>query len=147
MGSWDELDARYEPDGLTPALAFVVAMTHMAGADDVYLREEEGSLGAFLPRNGLGTMTYNELFERALAYLNRTTIDQFLAEAPPLLNQEQKLCILINMLDAALADGDYAPQEKDIFVRTREAFAIAPDVLQPYIDCIHLKHNLGLFQQ
>jgi uncharacterized tellurite resistance protein B-like protein len=145
MGSWDELDARGQPSDLTPAIAFIVSMTHIAGADHVYLEEEEGSLAAFLPRHGLADMDYEQLIDRADVYLKNASLGQFLNEAPLILNEEQRLCILINMFDAALADGHFAPQEEALFNQFRQAFRISGDHIAPYLEAIRIKHNLSVF--
>jgi uncharacterized tellurite resistance protein B-like protein len=145
MGSWAELDANY--GRLTPAIAFMVSLTHMAGADGVYLEEEEGSLAAFLPRHGLGAMSYDELLDRTEDYLQTTSFAEFLAEAPPILNQEQKLCILLNMLDSSLADGVEAPEETDVFCQFLQAFQISQEQIAPLIQAIRIKHNLSVFTQ
>lgn len=147
MGAWAELDAIYPPGKLTPATAFIVALTYMVGADDVYLEEEEGSLAAFLPKHGLGDVRYDDLLDRAEAYLQAASLDQFLAEAPLVLNKQQKVCILLNMFDSALADGMVAPEETDVFKQFLKAFDISLSQIQPYIEGLMMKHNLKVFTQ
>lgn len=147
MGAWPELDAIYPPGKLTPATAFVVALTYMVGADDIYLEEEEGSLAAFLPKHGLGDVRYDDLLDRADAYLQAASLEQFLAEAPHMLNKQQKMCILLNMFDSALADGMVAPEETDVFQQFLAAFDISMDQIRPYIEGLVIKHNLKVFTQ
>ncbi len=147
MGAWPELDAIYPPGKLTPAIAFIVALTYMVGADGVYLEEEEGSLAAFLPKHGLGDVRYDDLLDRADAYLQEASFDQFLAEVPPVLNKPQKLCILLNMIDSALADGIVAPEETATFKQFLTAFDISMDQIRPYIEGLIIKHNLKVFTQ
>lgn len=147
MGSWGELDARYEPGKLTPAVAFIVAMTHIAGADGIYLEEEEGSLPAFLSKHGLGALSYDALLDQAEAYLEGASLEQFLEEASTILNHDQKLCILLNMINAALADGMLAPEEHDLFKRFLQAFNIAEDEIKSYLKSLYIKNNLTLFPQ
>lgn len=145
MGGWPELDARYDQGTLTPAMAFVVSLTYMAGADGVYLAEEEGSLAAFLPKNGLGGIRYDDLLMCADEYLKTASLEQFLTEASAVLTDEQKLCILVNMIDSALADGVAAPEEQALFKQFLQAFGIADEYVRPYLRGIFVKHNLAIF--
>jgi uncharacterized tellurite resistance protein B-like protein len=145
MGSWEELDARQAPTNLTPPVAFVVAMTHMAGADNVYKQEEEGSLAALLPQTGLGGMSYEMLAREVEFYLSQASLGQFLNEAPLILNEDQKLCILLNMLDSALADGDFPPEEEALFNQFLQAFHISKEQIKPYLQSIAIKNRLSVF--
>jgi uncharacterized tellurite resistance protein B-like protein len=145
MGSWEELDARQAPTNLTPAVALVVALTHMAGADNVYLEEEEGSIAAYIRSNGLGGMSYDDLVAETETYLANASLGQFLNEAPLILNTEQRMCIVLNMLDTALADGVSAPEEKALFNQVLQAFGLSKEQIKPYLQAIMLKNSLSLF--
>lgn len=145
MGGWPELDARYDPGTLTPAMAFVVSLAYMAGADGRYLHEEEGSLAPFLQKHGLGGIRYEDLIMCAKEYLKDASLDRFLSEAPPILTNEQKLCILLNIFDASLADGTSAPEEQLLFRRFLEAFGVTLDQIRPYLEGLTIKNKLAVF--
>lgn len=145
MGGWPELDARYDAGTLTPPMAFVVSLTYMAGADGQYFHEEEGSLAPFLQKHGLGGVRYDDLMMCAEEYLKNATLDQFLMEAKQVLTLQQKICILLNMADAALADGVSAPEEQTLFKQFLAAFGIAPEQIKPFLQGIILKNNLQVF--
>jgi uncharacterized tellurite resistance protein B-like protein len=117
----------------------------MAGADNVYKQEEEGSLAALLPRTGLGGMSYDMLAREVEFYLSQASLGQFLNEAPLILNEDQKLCILLNMLDSALADGDFPPEEEALFNQFLQAFHISKEQIKPYLQGIAIKNRLSVF--
>lgn len=147
MGSWAELDARYEPGKLTPATAFIVALGHAVGATSVYADRERCTPAAFLPPQGLGQVLYAGLLERAEPYLQDVPLDQFLTEAQLLLTNRQKLCILLHMLDIGFASGAEAPEGLPLFQQFCTAFAVDAAQIEPYVQGLRIKHNLNIFLQ
>jgi uncharacterized tellurite resistance protein B-like protein len=148
MGSWPEMDAREERPTLTPALALLVAMAYMADVDGQVTAEEESGLTAMLERRGgLGGLDYETLIKQGGAYLRMTNIDRFLAEAPGILTDDQKLSILINLVDISSADEVIETGEDTLFDRFLLAFGVSEDTIQPYVKAIMLKNNLRLFDE
>lgn len=130
---------------LTPALAFAVALTHMAAADGTFQPEEDSKLTALFLHRNIGGMSYEELMHHAIVYYQNISLDDFLNEAAQLLTAGQKLCILINLVDTALADGAEADEEQALFQRFLQAFGIPEAEIAPYRRAIIVKNNLSLF--
>jgi hypothetical protein len=146
MGSWAELDARYEAGSLTPALVLLVALTHTAGSSSVY--SADGSRAPFLPATqSLGCVSYAQLLQRAEAYLQSHSVEQFLREAPPLLNHEQKICMLANMADIAQRRVAAPPEEQPFFRQALAAFAVDAERVNAYQQESTRTHNLEIFPQ
>ena len=145
MGSWTGLDANYPPGRLTPATAFVVALGHLAGARSVYADDAATRLAAFLPRHGLDYD--HDLLTRAERYLGQVPIEQFLEEAHRLLNPEQKLCLALNLLDAAQAQGVVRPGDHPRLMTILEGLGLTAERLQPYWQVLAIKNDLSLFPQ
>ncbi len=145
MGSWVGLDANYPPGTLTPATAFVVALGRLADARSVYADAATTRLAAFLPRHGLDYD--HDLLTRAERYLGQVPIEPFLEEARTLLNGEQKLCLALNLLDAALAQGILRPGDHPRFTQILEGLGLTAEQLQPYWQALNIKNDLGLFPQ
>jgi uncharacterized tellurite resistance protein B-like protein len=72
-------------------------------------------------------------------------LDQFLVDAPAMLNEAQKLCLLINVCDLLLADGRAEPSEQQLFHSMLNAFAVSQDSFKPYFDVILAKNNRSVF--
>ncbi len=148
MGSWPEMDAREERPTLTPALALLVAMAYMADVDGQVTAEEESGLTAMLERRGgLGGLDYETLIQKGGTYLRTTSIDRFLAEAPGILTEEQKLSILVNLVDISSADEVIEMGEDTLFERFVLAFGLSVEEIQPYVNAVLLKNNLKLFDE
>jgi uncharacterized protein YejL (UPF0352 family) len=81
------------------------------------------------------------LFDNAGRYAKSKDLDAFLAESAALLNADQKLCVLLNLLDSLLADGVAAPQEQALFGRFMAAYGVSEQSLEPYAMGISVKNN------
>lgn len=145
MGSWGELDARY--DKLTPALVLLLSVSYMAESDGILQDEEGSALLAVIKKRGLGLMRYEELLERGAQYYQQTSLDDFLKEAAPLLNTEQKLCVLTNIAETSLADGVVVNEENQTFAAFLRAFGLTLEQVQPYLKGVAVKNNLAVFNQ
>ena len=145
MGSWAGLDANYPPGTLTPATAFVVALGHLGDVTSVYADAAATHLAAFLPKHGLD---YDQdLLTRAERYLHEIPIELFLDEARTLLNREQKLCLALNLLDAALAQGLVRPADHPRLSQILEGLGVTAEQLRPYYQALATKNDLSLFPQ
>jgi hypothetical protein len=142
MGSWTELDARYPPGALTPATALIVALCRLAGAPSIY--GDDGRLADFLPARGL--FYDQDLLTRAEGYLQSTTLEQFVEQARALLNPEQKLCLLLNLLDLALGMGHRLHDDQTLLLMS-EGFGVTLEQLRSYLPTLAIKNDLSLFPQ
>jgi uncharacterized tellurite resistance protein B-like protein len=130
---------------LTPALAFAVALTHMAAADGTFQPEEDSKLTAIFLHRNIGGMSYEELMHHAVVYYQSTSLDDFLSEAAQLLTTSQQFCILLNLIDTAMADGAEADEEQALLQRFLQAFGISEAEMAPYRRAIIVKNNLSIF--
>jgi uncharacterized tellurite resistance protein B-like protein len=120
----------------------------MADVDGQVTAEEESGLTAMLERRGgLGGLDYETLIKQGGSYIRTTGIDRFLAEAPGMLTEEQKLSILVNLVDISSADEVIESGEDTLFDRFVQAFGVPEETIQPYIQAIMLKNNLRLFDE
>jgi hypothetical protein len=68
-----------------------------------------------------------------------------LQAAPVVLNESQRLCLLVNACDSLLADGVAAPQEQAMFGQLLGAMAVSEDQFRPYFQAIAIKNNRSVF--
>ncbi|HYD98070.1 MAG TPA: TerB family tellurite resistance protein [Alphaproteobacteria bacterium] len=135
---------------MTPHLAFAIALLYGMRSDGEMDPEEVGHLlsvlGGANEGGAIGVGANNRaLLDRAVQYVQRNSPDQFLAEATPLLSDGQKLCILANLLDSALADGQPEPEEQRLFEQMQRAFGIGDAQLQAIFQVISLKNDRTVF--
>lgn len=146
MGSWQELDARQMPWKLTPALALVASLDYMANADQEYTLEETNAvLTVAFRAEGLEGIDYEELVTQGTTYSKNTSLEDFLAEAEPILTEAQKLCILTNLADISFINEPIVVEERKVLTAFLQAFGISPDQARPYFHGIRVKNNLAAF--
>jgi len=124
------------PLELSPRRALAVSLVYVMAADGELAPEEAGHLISVLGRSA----TRDEL-ERCFRYARSTPPQQFVAEIAPKLNQQQKLCILLNMIDSAMADGVAEQAERDLIASFQQAFGFDDQTLEPYFRALVGKND------
>ncbi|HEC85660.1 MAG: TerB family tellurite resistance protein [Candidatus Parabeggiatoa sp. nov. 2] len=135
---------------VTPHFAFATSLIYMIGADGKVENEEVGQLLAVLggeeSGGAIGVGANNQqLLDRAFKYYQKNSVDTFLSEMTPLLTDAQKMCILTNIIDSSLSDGEAAPEEQELFAKFLQAFNIPEERFQPFFDVIALKNDRAVF--
>jgi uncharacterized tellurite resistance protein B-like protein len=148
MGLFDMFKGDNEE--MTPHFAFATSLIYMIGADGKVEHEEVGQLLSVLGgEENSGTIgvgaNNQKLLDRAFRYYQKNSIDTFLAEITPLLTDAQKMCVLTNMLDSSLSDGEAASEEQVLFNKFLQAFEISEERFKPFFDVIALKNDRAVF--
>jgi uncharacterized tellurite resistance protein B-like protein len=139
-----------DSETMTPHLAFAISLIYMMSADGVIENEEVGQLLSVLGGEesggviGVGAQN-RQLLDRAIKYTKNHSPDQFLTEAAPLLSDAQKMCILTNIIDSSLSDGQAASQEQQLFNKFLQAFGVSEDRFKPFFEVIVLKNDRTVF--
>ncbi len=148
MGLFDMFKGDNEE--MNPHFAFATSLIYMIGADGKVENEEVGQLLAVLGGEesggtiGVGANN-RQLLDRAFKYQQKNSVDKFLSEATPLLTDAQKMCILTNIIDSSLADGEAAPEEQALFSQFLQAFDISEERFKPFFEVIVLKNDRSVF--
>lgn len=138
-------------DKMTPHLAFATSLIYMMSADGEIDHEEIGHLLSVLggEEQGNGTVgvgAQNQaLLDNAVKYRRKNSIDTFLQEAAPLLSDAQKMCILVNLIDSSLVDGQPEPEEQALFGKFLQAFGVSEARFRPFFEVIVLKNDRSVF--
>jgi len=119
---------------LSPPLVLAAALMYMMASDGEIKDSESSQLQSVLGGN-------DELLACAASYVQSVPIDTFLLEAADSLSGLDKLCILTNVCDSFLADGQADEQELLLFSRICEAFGFDEAAFEPYLKTIQLKNN------
>ena len=67
------------------------------------------------------------------------------ADAAALLNESQKLCLLINMADSLLSDGRAEQSEQQAFGKALSQFGMTEDGFKHYFETLAIKNNRSVF--
>lgn len=149
MGLFDMFKGETGKD-MTPHFAFATSLLYMMGADGEMDQEEIGHLLAVIGGKSKNGTIYvggnnDDMFERAVKYSRKNSIDTFLAEAAPILTDAQKMCILVNLVDSSLSDGEAEREEQALFAKFLTAFQIEESRFQPFFEVIALKNDRSVF--
>lgn len=149
MGLFDMFKGDKTND-MTPHFAFATSLLYMMGSDGEMDQEEVGQLLSVIggsEKGGTITVGGNneDMFRRALKYVRNNSVDSFLAEAAPILTDAQKMCILVNLIDSSLADGEPEREEQELFAKFLKAFDISEDRFRPFFEVIVLKNDRSVF--
>ena len=139
-----------EPGGMTPWLAFAISLIYCVTVDrDVDAHEVGGLVSAFGGKVAPDLIevgaTNRDLFQRAVQYVRTHKSDAFLAETKDILTERQRMAILLNMVDSALADGQAEPAERKLLEKFQRAFGISDERFRPYFEVILLKNDRAVF--
>lgn len=123
---------------LTPRLCVVAAILYMMAVDTDISEYEASQLQAVVGTDA-------DTLKRAIAYSEKNSVEQFLNEAPALLDQRVRLCLLMNVCDSLMADGVMVAAEEQLFNRMLAAMGFAKASFQPYFDAITIKDKTSIF--
>ena len=135
---------------MTPHLAFATSLVYVMGADNEMDPEEIGHLLAVLGGSSqggsIGVGANNRaLLDQAMRIVRTKPVDQFLEEATPILTDAQRLCILANLVDSALADGQPEREEQELIGTFQRAFGISDERFRPFFEVIAFKNDRAVF--
>ncbi|MDF2717120.1 MAG: Tellurite resistance protein TerB [Paenibacillus sp.] len=150
MGLFDMFKGDKSTEGMTPHFAFATSLLYMMKSDGEMDHEEIGQLLAVLggeEQNGvIGVGANNrQLLDRAMKYIRNNPIEKFLKEAAPILTDAQKMCILVNLIDSSLADGQPEQEEQQLFAKFLSGFGISEERFTPFFEVIVLKNDRAVF--
>jgi uncharacterized tellurite resistance protein B-like protein len=136
MGLFDAF--KTEPPKLSPRMALTLGLLYMMASDGEIEAEEIGQLQSVVGRD-------QDLINSAVKYLRSVKYEQFLTEAAALLNESQKLCLLINMADSLLSDGRAEQSEQQAFGKALTQFGMTEDGFKHYFETLAIKNNRSVF--
>ncbi len=128
----------FDSPTLTPRLCVVAAILYMMAVDSDISEYESSQLQAVVGTDA-------DTLKRAVAYSEKNSVDQFLNEAPALLDQRLRLCLLTNVCDSLMADGVMVASEEQLFDRMLAAMGFTKVSFQPYFDTITIKDKTSIF--
>ena len=123
---------------LTPELALAAGMLYVVAADGHLTEAERNDLAKVIPND--------KLLDRGLDYCRRVPTTDFATACVALLDEDQRLCLMLNMVDAAMADGNIADEERELLANFQDAFGITADTLAPHLRTLACKNDRRRFR-
>jgi uncharacterized tellurite resistance protein B-like protein len=132
LGAWEGQTLPVQDVRLTPYLSVVTAILYMMAVDgeisDREVSQLQSVIGADAP-----------ILQRAVAYAQSHDVDTFLRNAAPILDEAARNCLLLNVADSLMADGELQMLELALFDRMLSAFGQKKQNFQPHFDAIAAK--------
>jgi uncharacterized tellurite resistance protein B-like protein len=122
---------------LTPYLALACALLYMVASDGELDAAESSHLQSVLGGDA-------EVLRYGVHYVQTLSFDGFLIDAPELLSSKDKWCILANVCDALLSDGQADSAELAQFSRLKQAFGVADKQFEPLFKILALKNDKSI---
>jgi len=123
---------------LSPPLVLTACLLYIMASDGKIQEQESSQLQQVIGGN-------DGLLAHALAYVKAFPVEKFLEDAPSVLSQQDKLCIMANVYDSMLADGTADKREHEIFNKFREAFDLKKSDVNLIVEVVTLKNNKAIF--
>ncbi|MCB4823148.1 tellurite resistance TerB family protein [Roseicella aerolata] len=127
---------------LTPRTCLAVSLIYCMGADGEMDEEEIGHLVSVLGRGAT-----RQQLEAALRYVRATPPAQFLADSAARLRPEQKLCILLNMIDSAMSDGEAEQGEQQLVMQFARSWGLSEPQLEPHFRSLVAKNDRSVLDR
>mgnify|MGYP000034041445 CR=1 FL=1 len=122
---------------LTPYLALACALLYMVASDGELGAAESSHLQSVLGGD-------EEVLRYGVHYVQTLSFDGFLIDAPEVLSMKDKWCILSNVCDALLSDGQADPAELAQFSRLKRAFGVQDKQFEPFFKILALKNDKSI---
>lgn len=119
---------------LSPPLVLAAALLYMMLSNGQVEKSEIDQLQSVIGKNA-------DLLRCAVDYVQSVPVEQFVANAPAALETADRLCVLTNMCDAMLSDGQADAVELDLLAQLTAAFGFTDEDFQPYYEAIALKND------
>lgn len=126
------------PPALTPRLCLAIGLLQIASADGEFQKEEDLFIATVFSGR-------EEVLNDAVRYVEVYGLQTFLHEANNILHYDQKLSLLINIIDLIYSDHQACEAEKEMFYKFMEAFGVDQATIDPHLKTIILK-NLTEFE-
>jgi uncharacterized tellurite resistance protein B-like protein len=126
-----------EPGELPPFVGFCAAMHALIQADGKADETEITLLDLIVDDT--------EMLAAGLEFWRRLGTERLIAEIANTFNPEQKLCLMINLLELAVSDGYLRSREKALLKQMRDGIGVEREAFSAAYRVIMTKNNLAVF--
>lgn len=128
---------------LTPKRIFAISLLYMASSDGSIEPEEITYLSTVLHNDTKTIREANKYIKYAMK--KNISFDAFLLKANVILSDEQKECIVVNLVDMMLSDGDCDDSEMKFLEYIIDIFGFDDKKFEIYRDLMMVKNNHDIF--
>lgn len=137
MGIFDKLSGSKDIQ-LTPKGALALAAMTMIGIDGAIEDEEVDTLRRVVRGDG-------NAFDQAYKVYKDKSIQECVQLVSKSLDDKQKVAVITNLLDIAMADGMLAGAEKDLMMLYLDSLKVSEEIVKDIVDVIAVKNDFSIF--
>jgi len=134
---------------ITALFALAVSLAYMIQADKNTSVQERAEwvtvFGQLLESGALSKTQFEKMTKKAFALAEGTELKAFLNQITPMLSYSQKISVLINLYDTAMADGMIKEGERAVFTQFQRAFDVPNNTARTIREFLGLKNDISLF--
>lgn len=127
---------------LTPRNCLVISLIYCMGSDGEIDPEELGHLSSVLGRDAT-----RDHLDACVRYVRATQPAQFIEAAAPRLRPDQRLCIVLNMIDSAMTDGEAEQGEQKLIMDFARGFDLSEAYLEPHFRTLVAKNDRAVLDR
>jgi uncharacterized tellurite resistance protein B-like protein len=127
---------------LTPRNCLAVSLLYCMASDGEMDQEEIGHLISVMGRGAT-----RQSVDAALRYCRATRAEEFAAQAASRLRPDQKLCIVLNMIDSAMSDGEAERGEQELVMGFVRAWGLSEAELEPHFRTLTAKNDRSVLDR
>ena len=124
---------------LSPFELLAAALTAMMEVDGELSPTEKGYL--------LRTIEDRKVCDAGRQALHQVGIDVLIRRVPDLLSEKQATCMIANLMELAMVDGELRTLEQKLLERFREAAHIDTDIFDALYSALVIKNNLSVYSE
>lgn len=138
MGIFDKLSGSKDVI-LTPKSALALAAMTIIGIDGAIEEEELSVLSRIVKGD-------RNAFEQAFKVFKDKSLEECVQLVSKSLDEKQKVAVIANLLDIAMADGVLAGAEKNLMMLYLNSFQISEDIINTIVEVIAIKNDFSIFE-
>ena len=123
---------------LTPKGAFALSAMTIIGIDGSIEEEEIDALQRIVRGD-------RDAFDQAYKVYKDRSVSECIQVVDKSLNEKQKVAVIANLLDLAMADGMLAGSEEELLTSYINTFQIPDDIVKDIIDVVSIKNDFSVF--
>lgn len=129
--------ATREPANEEPVVYLAAALMFAAASDGEMADSERQYIHEIVSQSP-------NALEAGLTYYEAKTIDALLLDMAKL-NDQQKLCILANVVELCMKDGSFRSKEQDLIAKMADAIDVARDTVENIRNVLLIKNDTSVF--
>jgi len=138
MGLFDKLSSTKNIQ-LSPKGALALAAMTVIGVDGAIEDDELAGLQRIVRGDA-------EAFNQAYALYKDKSLQECLDIVTEALDQKQKVSVIANLLDLAMADGILAGAEEKLLTAYVGSFQLSEDIIKDIVEVIQVKNDFSVFE-